>query len=149
MPKCPKCGAEVSETDNFCWSCGTPLRKTVPVTPENAIKSVIIARIEGIKNRNSKTIRETVDEENYAKFDDWPPFNRQELDALKREADALRLLKKYNYEISEWKINLFDDAAVASFIINYSGQIRSRKFHIKSRVSMFLIRENDEWKNCS
>ncbi len=146
MPRCPKCGAEVSETDNFCWRCGTPLRKTVPATPENAIKSIIIARIDGIRNKNPKMIRETIDEENYTKFDDWPPFNRQGLDGLKREADALRVLKEYNYEIKEWKINLFDDAAVASFIITYSGQIRNRRFHVKSRVSMFLIKRDGEWK---
>lgn len=146
MTRCLKCGAEVSEEDNFCWKCGTPLRKLAPTTLENAIKSIIITRIDGIKNRNPEMIRKIIDEENYTKFDDWPPFNRQELNGLKREAEALRMLKEYNYEINEWKINLFNNAAVASFIITYNGQIRNRRFHVKSRVSIFLIKKEGEWK---
>ncbi len=122
------------------------MRKFAASTPEDAVKSTVIARVEGIRNRDINTIKRTIEEENYTKFDDWPPFKRQGLDALKREAEALRVLKEYNYEVSEWKIDIFNDAAVASFIINYNGQIRNRKFYIRSRVSVFLIKRNDEWK---
>jgi ketosteroid isomerase-like protein len=146
MPYCPKCGAEVSESYNFCWRCGFSIRNFIVSTPEDAVRSVIIARIEGIKSRDINAVKRTINEENYTKFDDWPPFNRQEHDALRREADALQVLKEYNYKVDEWRIDIFDDAAVASFIINYNGQMRNRKFYIKSRVSVFLIRKNGEWR---
>lgn len=146
MPYCPKCGAEVSESYNFCWRCGASIRNFITNMPEDAIRSTVIARIEGIKNSDINAIKSAINEENYTKFDDWPPFERQGLDALKREAEALRVLKEYNYEVSGWKIDIFDDAAVASFVINYNGQIRNRKFYIKSRVSIFLIKMGNEWK---
>lgn len=146
MLYCPKCGAEVSESYNFCWRCGASMRNHITSTPEDAVRSIIIARIEGIRNRDINTIRRTINEENYTKFDDWPPFQRQGLDALKREGEALQVLKEYSYEVSEWKIDIFDYAAVASFIINYNGQIRNRRFYIKSRVSVFLIKRDNEWK---
>jgi ketosteroid isomerase-like protein len=122
------------------------MKNFIASAPEDAVRSVIIARIEGIKSRDIDAIKRTINEKNYTKFDDWPPFNRQEHDALRREAEALRVLKEYNYKVDDLRIDVFDDAAIASFIINYNGQIRNRKFYIKSRVSVFLIKKDAEWK---
>ncbi|MEM3566849.1 MAG: nuclear transport factor 2 family protein, partial [Candidatus Bathyarchaeia archaeon] len=82
----------------------------------------------------------------YTKFDDWPPFERQGLDALSREVEALKVLKEYDYEISGWKIDIVNNMALASFIINYRGTIRDLNFNIKSRVTAVLTKINDEWK---
>ncbi len=144
MLHCPNCGAEVSETHNFCWKCGASLKE--PKTPEAAVRAVLIARIEGIKHKDIEVVRKTIEDEHYTKFDDWPPFERQGIEALKREEQALHVLKRYDYETSDWRIDIFDDAAVASFTIKYEGQIRKRRFYIKSRVSAFLIKRGDKWK---
>jgi len=110
------------------------------------VKAALIARIEGIRRRNIESVRRIVDEAHYTKFDDWPPFERQGLEALKREEEAYRVLRDFNYEISDWRIDVFNDAAIASFIIKYSGQIRNRKFYIRSRVSAFMVKMGEEWK---
>jgi len=44
---------------------------------------------------------------------------------LRREAEALKVLKEYRYEVNDLRIDLFDDAALASFIIEYSGRMRN------------------------
>lgn len=113
---------------------------------EDEIKAVLVRRIEGIKKKDAQSIADLVDKDRYTKFDDWPPFERQGLDALNREAEALKVLKEYDYEISGWKIDIINNVAIASFIINYRGTIRDLNFKIKSRVTAVLTKINDEWK---
>jgi len=115
-------------------------------TPEDLVKAALTQRIEGIKNRDAKSIAGLVDGESYTKFDDWPPFERQDSTALNREAEALKVLKEYDYEIANWKIDIFDDAALVSFIIHYHGMIRDMKFNIRSRVTAFLLKRGKDWK---
>ena len=113
---------------------------------EDDVKTVLIRRIEGIKKKDAQSIADLVDKDRYTKFDDWPPFERQGLEALNREAEALKLLKDYDYEISGWKVDVINNVAIASFIINYRGTIRDLNFNIKSRVTAVLTKINDEWK---
>jgi len=115
-------------------------------TPRDLVKAVLTQRIEGIKNRDAKSIAGLVDGESYTKFDDWPPFGRQDSTALNREAEAFKVLKEYDYEITDWKIDIFDNAALASFIIHYHGMIRDVSFNIRSRVTAFLLKRGEDWK---
>ena len=114
--------------------------------PEDAVRAVLTQRIEGIRNRNARSIAGLVDGERYTKFDDWPPFERQDSSALDRETKALKVLKEYDYEVTHWKVNVFSDAALASFVISYRGRIRDLKFNIRSRVTSFLVKRDESWK---
>jgi ketosteroid isomerase-like protein len=149
---CPTCGKEVPEDANFCQYCGAGLvseskvSQAPPTSPEDVVKNVLIRRIEGIKNRDAKTIEEIVLKEKYSKFDDWPPFDLQGSDALKNEADALNALKEYNYETRAWRIEIFGDSAIVAFLINYQGKIRDLSFSIRSRITAYLVRQGEEWK---
>jgi len=115
-------------------------------TPEDLVKAVLTQRVEGIKNRDTKSIAGLMDGESYTKFDDWPPFERQDSTALNRESEALKVLKEYDYEITDWKIDIFDDAALTSFVIHYHGMIRDVSFNIRSRVTAFLLKRGEDWK---
>jgi DNA-directed RNA polymerase subunit RPC12/RpoP len=143
---CPNCGKEVPDEANFCKYCGVKLVKDVQLSPRDIIRNIVIRRIEGIRNRDPGAIQALVDQANYTKFDDWPPFYLQESEALKNEAKALKVLKEYDYEIRSWKIQIFGDSAIATFIIRYRGLIRDLKFDIESRVSVFLLKTDGEWK---
>jgi len=152
---CPTCGKEVPEGSNFCVYCGGRLvsedkvpqaSPTLPTSPEDSARNILIRRIEGIKNRDAKSIEGVVYKEKYTKFDDWSPFDLQGSEALKNEADALKVLKEYNYETRAWKIEIFGDSAIAAFIISYQGKIRDLSFNIRSRVTAFLIKHEGEWK---
>ncbi|MBS7619764.1 zinc ribbon domain-containing protein [Candidatus Bathyarchaeota archaeon] len=148
MKYCPKCGQETSETDNFCRHCGYNLSKerSSLSASEEAIKTVIIQRVNAIKLRDDQVLRRLIDGERYTKFDDWPPFERQGLEAIDREADALKVLRDYGYEVSDWRIDLYDDAALASFIIYYYGRIRDLDFKVRSRVTVFLVKREEGWR---
>jgi len=145
LPHCPKCGQEVAVEDNFCRQCGLNL-KDVEYKPEDEVRGLLIKRMEGIKNRDSQAITSLVDRERYTKFDDWPPFTRQGPEALDREAEALEVLKEYEYKTSDWRVDLFDDAAVATFTVNYRGRIRDLSFDITSRVTALLLKQEDSWR---
>jgi ketosteroid isomerase-like protein len=148
VAKCPKCGAEVAENDSFCRSCGIRISQleTVPSTSEDAVKAVITQRIDGVRRRDMEAILKIIDKERYTKFDDWAPFERQGPDALDREDEAFKVLKEYSYEIINWQVDVFGDASLASFIINYRGVIRELNFNIRSRVTVFLVNKGGEWK---
>jgi ketosteroid isomerase-like protein len=148
MPACPKCGAEVVETDVFCRSCGTKLSQpeAVSSTPEDAVKAVITQRVDGVRRRDMEAILKLVDKDMYTKFDDWPPFERQGPEALGKEAEAFKVLREYSYELTNWKIDIFSNVSLATFTINYRGLIREVNFNIRSRVTTFLMNNNGEWK---
>lgn len=149
MSYCPNCGGRVDEADAFCRRCGfniAHLRASL-AQAEESVRAVIVERIDGIKRRDTEAIRKIVDEEYYTKFDDWPPFERQGMDGLRREAEALKVLKEYSYEISDLRIDILGgDVALASFIIKYRGKIRSLDFNVRSRVTMVLLKREDGWR---
>jgi ketosteroid isomerase-like protein len=148
VPRCPSCGAEVGEADNFCRRCGFNLSQLgVPLgSPEDEVRAVIIQRIDGIRRRDAEAIGRVVEREVYTKFDDWPPFERQGPEALDREAEALKVLRDYSYETGDWRIDIVDDVAVASFTIRYRGAIRDVSFDVRSRVTSVLVRRGDGWR---
>jgi ketosteroid isomerase-like protein len=143
---CPNCGKEIGETTNFCQYCGFKMVSTQNLTVEDLIRNVLIQRIDGLKNRDADAIDGVVYREKYTKFDDWPPYELQESEALASEAKALKVLKEYEYETRSWKTTMFGDSATATFIIKYRGKMRDLDFYVQSRVSAFLTKINGEWK---
>ena len=152
MPQCPKCGKEVGEEDSFCKSCGTKLvgsrenQSGVESSTAEGIENIVIRRLDGIKNRDEEAVRALVDER-YSKFDDWPPFARQEAaEALKNEFGAFKVLSDYKYQLENFEANVFGDVAVATFHIHYQGAIRNKPFEVTSRVTSVLRKEDSGWK---
>ncbi|MEM2111683.1 MAG: nuclear transport factor 2 family protein [Candidatus Bathyarchaeia archaeon] len=143
---CPNCGKEVQEGSYFCMYCGFKIASGEKVSPEDVVRNVLIQRIDAIKNRDAKVLESLIDKERYTKFDDWPPFSLQGSEALENEARAFKVLKEYNYETKSWKIDIYGDSAIATFIIKYRGKIRDLNFNIRSRVTVFLVRHEEKWK---
>jgi hypothetical protein len=115
-------------------------------TIKAGVASVIAKRLDGIKNRDETVVKAIVDE-SYDKFDDWPPFRRQEAEeALKNEFGAFKVLSNYSYDLKDFKANVLGDVAVATFHLHYRGEIRSRRFEINSRVTSVLKRQDSEWR---
>lgn len=146
MLKCPSCGGTIKEDYRFCKYCGSKLTSEGEASPEEVIKNVLIQRIEAIKNRDAKAIANLVFAEKYTKFDDWPPFDLQDSNALRSESDALKVLKEYSYETRGWRVEIFGDLALAAFIIRYKGRIRDLDFNVQSRVTEVLLKHGDRWR---
>ena len=143
---CPTCGKEVPESSIFCAYCGNRLIGTIS-KPEDLVRNILIRRIEAIRNRDTKAIKEIVCNEKYSRFDDWgPPFDLWGPEYLKNEANALKTIQGFNYETGAWKIDIFGDSAVAAFVIMYRGQIKDLSFNVKSRITAILIKQNGNWK---
>ncbi len=142
MPKCPSCGTENREGSIFCKQCGNKL----VLTGEDDVRNVVIKRIEGIKNKDETAVRALMDE-NYSKFDDWPPYQRQEgAQALQNEFSAFKVLSNYTYEVNDFKANLLGDVAVATFTLHYQATMRNRQFNFTSRVTSVLRKQDSAWK---
>jgi ketosteroid isomerase-like protein len=110
------------------------------------VKNTVVKRFEGIKNRDEAVVRALIDER-YNKFDDWPPFGRQDATkALENEFGAFKVMSNYTYELKDFEANVFGDAAVATFTIHYQGQIRNRPFDMNSRVTSVLKKPVSGWK---
>ncbi len=157
--KCPNCGGEVEEGYYFCKFCGTKLSGAAPAaTPavpaisaatqpfEDDVKGVVFKRFEALKNRDENAVRALVDAQ-YSKFDDWPPYRRQEAEeALRNEFGAFKVLSNYTYEIKDLEVRIFGDTALATFHIRYQGEIRNSRFDVVSRVTSVLVRRDGAWK---
>lgn len=146
MTYCSVCGKETGTNDSFCKYCGTRLRDTGEVhTPEDVVNTVVIQRLDGVKNGDPHAIRRLFSEE-YTKFDDWPPFSRQDVEvALRNELSAYRALTSYEYEIRDCRIAVFDDVALTTFYLHYTGRMHGKRFAVTSRVTVVLKKEEEVW----
>jgi len=146
MLRCPNCQGEIEEDCAFCKYCGYNLTQKPEASTEEMVRNAVIQRLEGIKGRDPKAIASLVYPGKYTKFDDWPPFDLQDSSALRSEADALKVLKEYDYETRSWRVETFGDLAMATFIIRYKGRIRDLDFNVQSRVTEVLLKHEDRWK---
>jgi ketosteroid isomerase-like protein len=152
MLKCPNCGREIAEGDNLCKYCGTKLadlhqnQASAGSSRESDVEKAVVNRLDGIKNKDEGTIRAVIDER-YSKFDDWPPFRRQEAtEALENEFGSFKVLSGYTYELKDFHANIFGDVAITTFQIHYQGVIRDKPFDINSRVTSVLNKQDSVWK---
>ena len=110
------------------------------------MKNAIFKRFDGIKNKDENAITALMDE-SYSKFDDWPPYQRQERSqALQNEFSAFKVLSNYTYELKDFKANVIGDVALASFIIHYKATMRNEQFDVTSRVTAVLRKQDSAWK---
>ena len=115
------------------------------MSDRDKVRDVIVRRLDGMKARRIDMVSQSLAEDIYTKFDDWPPYSRQGLGALQEEAEAFKVLDEYRYKIMNLQIEDEGDNAIATFHLHYSGAIRRKPFSITSRVSMVLVKRGSEW----
>lgn len=91
--------------------------------------------------------------DSFTKFDENPPYSRQNSDeAFVYEQAAFANISDYQYSIDDLRIDLFGDAAVATFYLSYGGMfVNDYSFEgspVKgsARVSMVLTRTARGWR---
>ena len=113
---------------------------------QDEIRNVIVNRFDAIKNKNESVVKGIVDE-HYNKFDDWPPYERQEgSKALENEFDAFKVMSSYTYDLRDFQVNILGNTAIATFIIHYRTVMRDRTFDVTSRVTSVLNKQDSTWK---
>jgi hypothetical protein len=148
MVTCPKCGREVEEGSYFCKFCGAALETTSKEgSSPSELRGIVERRLNAIKTRDEGILEDVVEASMYTKFDDWPPFTRQDSEqALDNEKGAYKVMRKYDYELKDYREDILDDTALASFHIHYWGTIRDRDFDVNSRVTLVLKKHEQSWK---
>ena len=119
---------------------------TVGSSVQDEIRNVIVNRLDAMKNKDEGAVKALVDE-HYNKFDDWPPFERQEgSKALENEFGAFKVMSSYSYELRDFQANILGNTAIATFIIHYQAVMRNRTFDVTSRVTSVLNKQDSAWK---
>ena len=120
----------------------------------NDVEKAIRAFFEAGKNKDLTSLADFhAPRDQFTKFDENPPYNRQNSDeAFVYEQAAFANLSDYNYSIDELRVDLFEDVAVASFYLNYSGMFvndysfEGSPIRGRTRVTMVLTRTPKGWK---
>ncbi len=91
--------------------------------------------------------------DSFTKFDENPPFARQRLDeAFVYEQAAFANISDYSYQIDDLKVDIFGEAAVATFHLSYKGMfVNDYSFEgspvsSRARVTMVLSKTQQGWK---
>lgn len=91
--------------------------------------------------------------DSFTKFDENPPYARQNSEeAFVYEQAAFANISDYSYNIDELRIDLFGDAAVATFYLAYAGMVvndysfEGSPVSGKARVTMVLARTERGWR---
>jgi ketosteroid isomerase-like protein len=118
------------------------------------VEAVIVAFFEAGKNKDLTTLADFhSSRDSFTKFDENPPYTRQNSDeAFVYEQAAFANISDYNYKLEELRIDLFGEAAVATFYLTYTGMfINDYSFEgypvgSRARVTMVLRRTPRGWR---
>ena len=128
-----------------------------PAAPERdrkEIEGVVRAFFEAGRNKDLSALADFhASRESFTKFDENPPYTRQNSDeAFVHEQAAFANISDYSYTIDDLKIDLFGDAAVATFYLTYGGMfVNDYSFEGspvsgRARASMVLVRTPRGWR---
>ncbi len=91
--------------------------------------------------------------QHFSKFDESPPFTRQNADdAFMYEQARFANISDYEYKIDDLRIDVIGFIAIATFYLNYKGvfvndySFEGSTVSGRSRVTMVIGKFGDEWK---
>ncbi len=93
-----------------------------------------------------------LDDQRFSSYSDVPPFDLKDF-ATTIALQQLRFvsISDYEYELKNLKIDLFDNFAIATFLVRQTGMIvdnysfRGQHLSMESRASFVMIK-NSKWK---
>ena len=118
------------------------------------VEGLIRSFFDAGKNKDLSALAEFhASRERFTKFDENPPYTRQNSDeAFVYEQAAFANISDYNYSIEDLRIDVLGEVAVATFYLAYSGMfVNDYSFEgspvgSRARVTMVLVREEGRWK---
>jgi ketosteroid isomerase-like protein len=118
------------------------------------VEAVIFAFFEAGKNKDLSSLPGFhASRESFTKFDENPPFTRQNADeAFMHEQAAFANISDYSYRVEDLRVDLFGEVAVATFYLAYRGifvndyTFEGSPVESRDRVTMVLARTQGGWK---
>jgi ketosteroid isomerase-like protein len=117
------------------------------------VSAFIYSFFEAGKEKDLTSLMEFHSPSGFTKFDDNPPFTRQNSEeAFIHEQAAFANITDYQYKIEELRIDLLGETAVATFYLTYNGvfvndySFEGMTIGSRSRVTIVLGRVRGGWK---
>ena len=118
------------------------------------VEAVIRAFFEAGKNKDLASLGDFhAPRESFTKFDENHPYTRQSSDeAFVYEQAAFANISDYNYAIDDLRVDMFSEAAVATFYLTYNGMfVNDYSFEGspvkgRARVTMVLTKTGRGWR---
>jgi len=72
---------------------------------------------------------------------------RQDYDSMtKFEREGFTQISEFNYKLLDTKVDVFDDVAIATFILDYNVGVNDTTIFKKKRFSMVFVQDKERWK---
>ena len=91
--------------------------------------------------------------DSFTKFDENPPYTRQNSDeAFVYEQATFANISDYRYSIDDLRVDMFGEAAIATFYLTYGGMVvndysfEGSPISGRARVTMVLVRTPRGWR---
>lgn len=121
------------------------------MTSENEVYETVLKVLELGRSGDMEKFVEAHSED-YTRFSDMPPFSLQHRDlALQLKRSLLAELIDVQYEIRDFDVRLYDDLAIAAYILEYSGvavsgyTFEGRRLQKTVRCTTVLRRKLGRW----
>lgn len=62
------------------------------------------------------------------------------------EQNAFRAMSDFRYKVKDMRVNVFDDAAVATFHGEFSAHVNDQPLELKSQCTLVFVRDEGSWK---
>jgi len=83
----------------------------------------------------------------FTKFDDGEQPNRMDAESSKKgERDLFTAVSSFSYTLDDLKVDVFGDAAIATFIINVAFKMGDNEGTAKSRGTLVFVKLGEDWK---
>ena len=133
--------------------CNTPALKGNPITdmyPEEQeqIKNIVydIFEVAIVKDMDSLDSYH-LNSPKFTKFDDGGVSQMQDYAmAKKTEEEFFTATSDFDFTLPEFKVDVFDDVAITTFILDYSVVMGEDTFTGKSRSSLVFVKDQGQWK---
>ncbi|MEM4311725.1 MAG: nuclear transport factor 2 family protein [Nitrososphaerales archaeon] len=120
---------------------------------EEQVREVIIRKLEAAKVKDFSTLASLyLIDSRLTKFKDFPPYRRLEgQEVIAHEELNFAIVGDFDYKIKEFKVSLYGDFALVTFLIDYKGILvndytfEGRSFSSSSRATIALKKEKDKW----
>ncbi|MGH9879623.1 MAG: YybH family protein [Nitrososphaerales archaeon] len=120
---------------------------------ETLIKKTVYKAFEIGKSKDLQSIQSLhYNDKRFSKFGDTPPYMRMDYnDACMHEELYFASVSDYDFKIEDLKVDIFDDIAIATFLIEHTGMLvddysfTGRTMSVKSRATMVFQKQGSEW----
>jgi len=126
---------------------------TLAENDESIIKRAVYKAFEIGKSKDLQSIAGMhYNDKRFSKFGDTPPYMRLDYkETCMHEELYFASVSDYDFKIEDLRIDLFDDMAIATFLIEHTGMLvddysfTGRTMSAKSRATMIFHKKESEW----